>query len=1002
VSRILRVSGRLSIAAAIIVCKLASAARPPDDTPPSAPGNLVATAVSGSQINLSWTPAIDQHQIIRYYIARCTGASCSNYASVTFVTSLGYADTGLASSTTYGYVVWAEDSWLNEGPGAFASATTPDTIAPSPTSGLGATAASGTQINLTWSAASDNVGVAGYAIERCQGAGCSNFAQIATSASISYNSTGLTPATSYSFRVRAYDAASNYGGYSATASATTPDTVAPSPPTGLTASAASGTQINLGWTAASDNVGVAGYAIERCQGAGCANFAQIATSASTSYNSTGLTPAISYSFRVRAYDAASNYGGYSSTASATTPDTVAPLTPSGTTATAISGTQINVSWTASTDNVGVTGYALERCQGSSCTDFAQIATPTTTSHNDTGLTNATTYWYRVRARDAVPNYSSYSSIASATTPDTAAPSPPGTLTATAASATQINLGWTASSDNVGVTGYLIERCQGSACTDFAQLATPTATSHNDTGLTNATTYRYRVRARDAIPNYSAYSSIVSATTPDNQAPTVPTSVTATASAAMQIDLGWTASTDNVAVTGYLVESCQGSTCTDFTQIATPTANSYSNSGLAPGTAYRYRVRASDTVPNYSGYSTIVSATTSSDAQAPTTPGGLTAIPASSTQVNLAWTASTDNVAVTGYLVERCQGAGCTTFAQIATPTTISFDDTGLAPSTTYRYRVRARDAVPNFSAYSTIASAATPADTQAPTTPGTPTATAASSSQINLSWAASTDNVAVTGYLVERCQGSECSSFTQIATPTATSFNDTGLAPATMYTYRVRARDAVPNHSAYSATFFATTPADTQAPTEPAGLTGTPISATQIDLSWTASTDNVAVTGYQVERCQGSGCSNFTQIATPTPASFSDTGLTTTTTYRYRVRARDAIPNFSGYSSIVTVTTLDNIPPTPPTGLSVTAGPNQLTLSWNASTDNVGVTAYLIERCWSVACSYAEIASVSTTTYTDTGVSAATDYSYRVRARDAANNRSAYSSSSSAMPADCD
>ncbi|MGH8240774.1 MAG: fibronectin type III domain-containing protein, partial [Steroidobacteraceae bacterium] len=242
-SRILRLWSRLTIGAAILVGGVTFAAGPPDDTPPSAPGNLVATAVSGSQINLSWTPATDQHQIIRYYISRCTGASCTNYASVTNLNALSYSDTGLTSGLIYRYVVWAQDSWVNNGPGAFAQATTFDGVAPSAPSGLGASAASGTQINLSWSAASDNVGVTGYAIERCQGAGCSSFSQIATSASTSYSSTSLTPATSYSFRVRGYDAASNYGGYSNTASAATTDTVAPSATSGLSASAASGTQI---------------------------------------------------------------------------------------------------------------------------------------------------------------------------------------------------------------------------------------------------------------------------------------------------------------------------------------------------------------------------------------------------------------------------------------------------------------------------------------------------------------------------------------------------------------------------------------------------------------------------------------------------------------------------------------------------------------------------------------------------------------------------------------
>ena len=98
---------------------------------------------------------------------------------------------------------------------------------------------------------------------------------------------------------------------------------------------------------------------------------------------------------------------------------------------------------------------------------------------------------------------------------------------------------------------------------------------------------------------------------------------------------------------------------------------------------------------------------------PTAPGGLTATSASSTQINLAWTASTDNVGVTEYKVERCQAIGCTTFSQIATSTGTTYDDTGLAASTSYSYRVRATDAAGNVSTYSNTASAATSAASDA-------------------------------------------------------------------------------------------------------------------------------------------------------------------------------------------------------------------------------------------------------------------------------------------------
>jgi chitodextrinase len=299
---------------------------------------------------------------------------------------------------------------------------------------------------------------------------------------------------------------------------------------------------------------------------------------------------------------------------------------------------------------------------------------------------------------------------------------------------------------------------------------------------------------------------------------------------------------------------------------------------------------------------------------PTTPTNLTATAASNTQINLSWTASTDNVGVTGYRVERCQGGGCTSFAQIATPAGASFNDSGLSPSLSYSYRVRATDAAGNLSGYSNTASATTQGGTSPPTVPTNLTATAASGSQINLSWTASTDNVGVTGYRVERCQGGGCSNFAQIGTPSGTTFNDTSLTPSTSYSYRVRAVDATGTLSGYSNTASASTQGDTTPPSAPTNLTATAASSSQINLSWTASTDNVGVTGYRVERCQGGGCSNFAQIATPTGTSYSDSGLQASTTYSYRVRATDAAGNLSGYSNTATATT-------PSLGLSVSLSP---------------------------------------------------------------------------------
>jgi chitodextrinase len=199
-------------------------------------------------------------------------------------------------------------------------------------------------------------------------------------------------------------------------------------------------------------------------------------------------------------------------------DTQAPNVPSGLAATATSATQVNLSWQASADNVGVTGYIIYR-------DGATLASVsgTTLSYSDTAVSPSTTYSYTVDAFDAAGNHSAQSSPVSVTTPalqDTQPPSVPIGLTATATSATQVNLSWQASADNVGVTGYIIYR-------DGATLASVSGTtlSYSDIGVIPSTTYSYTVDAFDAAGNLSAQSSPVSVTTP-----AMPTNMTFTVGA----------------------------------------------------------------------------------------------------------------------------------------------------------------------------------------------------------------------------------------------------------------------------------------------------------------------------------------------------------------------------------------------------------------------------------------------------------------------------------------
>jgi YD repeat-containing protein len=815
-----------------------------------------------------------------------------------------------------------------------ATATGGDTQPPTAPTGLGATVASSTLINLSWTASTDNVGVTGYRVERCQGASCSSFAQISSPTTTSYSDTGLTASTSYSYRVRATDAAGNLSSYSSTVSGTTqsaPDTTPPTAPTALGATVVSSSQVNLSWTASTDNVGVTGYRVERCQGASCTSFAQIGTPTTTSYSDTGLTASTSYSYRVRATDAAGNLSTYSSTVSGTTQavvDTTPPTAPSGLSATATSSSQISLTWTASTDNVGVTGYLVERCQGASCTGFAQIATPAATSYSDSSLTASTSYSYRVRATDAAGNLSSYSGTASATTQAASSgleaywkfDENTGTTTADSSgngnTGTIVSATWTTGEINSalsfnGTSAYVGASGSGSLADLYTTGMTVSAWI-KPTGTSNAG----RIVDKDNNGNggwlFAMNGSNTVKFASDQFATTQPTrtsTTTITLNTWQLVTATWDGSTNGANIHVYINGVLADGASVNGSGAAGPDDTTPVTIGNRQVDSARGFIGAIDEVRIYNRILSSTEIAALADTTPPSTPTGLGDTVVSSSQINLSWTASTDNVGVTGYLVERCQGASCTTFAQIAPVTTTTYSDSSLSASTSYSYRVRATDAAGNLSGYSSTASGTTPAgsggDTTPPTAPTSLGATAASSSQINLNWTASTDNVGVTGYLVERCQGASCSTFAQIATPTTTTYSDTALAASTSYSYRVRATDAAGNLSSYSSVASATTqtPADTTPPTAPSGLSPTVVSSVQINLSWTASTDNVGVTGYLIERCQGAGCASFTQVGTSITTTYSDPTLTAATSYSYRVRATDAAGNLSGYSSVVSATT---------------------------------------------------------------------------------------------------
>jgi len=198
------------------------------------------------------------------------------------------------------------------------------------------------------------------------------------------------------------------------------------------------------------------------------------------------------------------------------PDTTPPTAPTNLAVTSTTTTAINLSWTASTDNVGVTGYEVLRAPGTSGGTFAPVGTSATTTFSNTGLSAGQTFRYQVRARDAAGNNSPVSNTVPGTTQtgggDVTPPTAPGTLSASGTTQTSTNLSWGPATDNVGVVGYDILRAPGASGGTFTVVGTSTTTSAVASGLTANTTYRFQVRARDAIGLIGPVSNTVQITT----------------------------------------------------------------------------------------------------------------------------------------------------------------------------------------------------------------------------------------------------------------------------------------------------------------------------------------------------------------------------------------------------------------------------------------------------------------------------------------------------------
>ena len=365
-------------------------------------------------------------------------------------------------------------------------------------------------------------------------------------------------------------------------------------------------------------------------------------------------------------------GGSSSGGGGGTQATV-PAAPAGLTATA-GNTSVALSWTAST---GATSYNIYRgttAGGESATAIASgITSP---SYSDTGLTNGTAYYYKVAAVNSAGT-SGLSAEVSAT-PEPAAPAAPTGLTATAGNAS-VALTWTASS---GATSYNVYRGTTAGGESTTAIATGiTSPSYSDTGLTNGTTYYYKVAAVNG-GGTSGLSAEASAT-PEPPAPAAPTGLTATAGNA-SVALTWTASTGATSYNVYRGTTAGGESTTAIASGISTTA--YTDSTVTNGTTYYYKVAA----VNGGGTSGLSSEVSATPEPAKPTISSFTASPATiatGASSTLSWaTTGATSIAITPGTFTSTSASGSTSVSPTAT-TTYTLTATNAAGSATATAKV---------------------------------------------------------------------------------------------------------------------------------------------------------------------------------------------------------------------------------------------------------------------------------------------------------------------------
>ena len=789
-----------------------------------------------------------------------------------------------------------------------AAASVSALAAPAAPTGLATSGITHNAITLSWT---KSAGATSYEVNYQVGDGAlgSNWTDVGDVAS--YQFTGLSAVAKHTLHVRA----KNADGTSTAASIEDVWTLI-NPPTALATSGITTTSITLSWT---KEANAGSYRIKGGTKSEWENIDDVAT-----YQFTGLTAGTQYTLQVQSDSIVGRSIGVSITAY------TIPAAPTGLSTSSITTSAITLSWTKST---GADSYEVNGGVLSGWTDVGDVAT-----YQFTGLSADTQYTLQVRAKNT-GGTSATASVSARSRGAAPAPNAPTSLQTSGITQTAITLSWTASTGGT-VTRYEVST-NGTTWTDSGS-----DTTHTFSSLTANTQYTLRVRAVGA-GGTSAVASATARTIP--AAPNTPTGLTTSGITQTTITLSWTASTGGT-VTRYEVS-------TDGTNWANSGSDlTHTFSSLTANTQYTLRVRA----VGGGGNSAVASVQETARSVAPNAPTGLQTSAITTSAITLSWTASTGG-AVTRYDVST----DGTNWTNSGSDTTHTFS--GLTANTQYTLRVRAVGAGGTSAAASVSASTLA----EAPNTPTGLTTSGITTTSITLSWTASTGG-AVTRYEVST-DGTNWANSGSDLTHTFSS-----LTTNTQYTLRVRAVGAGGTSSAASIQETARA----VAPNAPTGLTTSGITQTAITLSWTASTGG-AVTRYDVS----TNGTTWTDSGSDLTHTFSS--LTANTQYTLRVRAVGA----GGTSAVASVQATTGTPaPNAPTGLT-TSGITQsaITLSWTKST---GATSYEVNG--GALTGWTALSDVAT--YQFTGLTAGTQYTLQVRAKNTGGTSAAASATARTIP----